>query len=92
MFTGIIEELGVVKSLRREASGARPTLSDSLALDGTLLGDSISVNGLCLTVVDIGRAEFSADVAFETLKVTNLGELKAGEKVNLERALRLSAR
>ena len=92
MFTGIIEELGVVKALRREASGARLTLSASLALDGTVPGDSICVNGVCLTVVDMGSSEFSADVAFETLKVTNLGELKVGEKVNLERALRLSAK
>ena len=92
MFTGIIEELGVVKALRREASGARLTLSASLVLDGAVPGDSICVNGVCLTVVDMGRSEFSADVAFETLKVTNLGELKVGEKVNLERALRLSAK
>ncbi len=92
MFTGIIEELGVVKALRREASGARLTLSASLVLDGTVPGDSICVNGVCLTVVDMGRSEFSADVALETLKVTNLGELKVGEKVNLERALRLSAK
>ncbi len=92
MFTGIIEELGVVKALRREASGARLTLSASLALDGTVPGDSICVNGVCLTVVDMGRSEFSADVAFETLKATNLGELQVGEKVNLERALRLSAK
>jgi riboflavin synthase len=92
MFTGIVEELGSVKALRRETGSARLTLSASTVLDGTILGDSISVNGVCLTVVDISKGEFSADVAFETLAVTNLGELKIGEKVNLERALQLSAR
>jgi riboflavin synthase len=92
MFTGIIEELGIVKALRREASGARLTISASLVLEGTAIGDSICVNGVCLTVVELGKAEFSADVANETLRVTNLGELRVGQKVNLERALNLSAR
>jgi riboflavin synthase len=92
MFTGIIEEMGSVKALRREAGAARLTISASMVLDSTALGDSICVNGVCLTVVDIGRSEFSADVANETLKVTDLGELQVGQKVNLERALQLSAR
>ena len=92
MFTGIIEEMGTVKALRREAGAARLSLSAATVLDGTALGDSISVNGVCLTVVELGKNEFSADVAVETLRVTNLGELKAGARVNLERALQLSAR
>lgn len=92
MFTGIIEEMGTVKALRREAGAARLSLSAATVLDGTALGDSISVNGVCLTVVEMGKNEFSADVAVETLRVTNLGELKAGARVNLERALQLSAR
>ena len=92
MFTGIIEEMGAVKALRREAGGARLTLSGSKVLEGTAIGDSICVNGVCLTVVEMGKAEFSADVAQETLKVTNLGELQIGRKVNLERAMQLSAR
>ncbi len=92
MFTGIIEEMGVVKSLRREAGAARLTLSASAVLGGSVLGDSICVNGVCLTVVALGNEEFSADVAVETLKVTNLGDLKTGARVNLERALQLSAR
>ncbi len=92
MFTGIVEEMGRVKALRRDAGAARLTISASTVLDGTVLGDSISVNGVCLTVVDLNASEFSADVAVETLKVTNLGELKAGARVNLERALQLSAR
>jgi len=92
MFTGIIEEMGSVKALKREGGTARLTISASKVLDGTALGDSICVNGVCLTVVDMGRSEFSADVANETLKVTDLGELQGGQKVNLERALQLSAR
>ena len=92
MFTGIIEEMGTVKALRREAGAARLSLSAATVLDGTALGDSICVNGVCLTVVEMGRNEFSADVAVETLRVTNLGELKASSRVNLERALQLSAR
>ena len=92
MFTGIIEEMGTVKTLRRNAGAARLVLSAARVLDGTVLGDSICVNGVCLTVVDLGASEFSADVAVETLKVTNLGDLAAGSRVNLERALQLSAR
>jgi riboflavin synthase len=92
MFTGIIEEMGAVRALRQEGGAARLTVSASTVLQGTALGDSISVNGVCLTVVDKKADEFSADVAVETLKVTNLGELKIGARVNLERALQLSAR
>ncbi len=92
MFTGIVEEMGSVKTLRREAGAARLTVSASTVLGGTAVGDSICVNGVCLTVVELGKAEFSADVAVETLAVTNLGELKVGTRVNLERALQLSAR
>jgi len=92
MFTGIIEEMGAVKALKREAGAARLALSASKVLEGTVIGDSICVNGVCLTVVDLGTDDFSADVAVETLKVTNLGDLKSGSRVNLERALQLSAR
>ncbi len=92
MFTGIVEELGVVKALRRDAGAARLTISASTVLESTAIGDSICVNGVCLTVVEMNRGDFSADVAVETLKVTNLGELKIGAQVNLERALQLSAR
>jgi len=81
-----------VKGLRREAGAARLAVSASLVLEGTAIGDSICVNGVCLTVVEMDGAAFSADVANETLKVTNLGDLSVGQKVNLERALRLSAR
>jgi riboflavin synthase len=92
MFTGIVEEMGSVKAFRREAGGARLTISASTVLGNTALGDSICVNGVCLTVVEKGTAEFSADIAQETLKVTDLGNMRVGQQVNLERALQLSAR
>lgn len=92
MFTGIVEEMGRVKSLRRDVGGARLTVSASVVLEDAAVGDSICVNGVCLTVVEFDRSAFSADVAAETLRVTNLGELKTGQEVNLERALRLSSR
>jgi riboflavin synthase len=92
MFTGIVEEMGSVKALRHDAGAARLTISASTVLGDTVLGDSICVNGVCLTVVALTKNDFSADVAVETLKVTNLGDLKIGAKVNLERALQLSAR
>jgi riboflavin synthase len=92
MFTGIIEEMGNVTALQRQGGSARLTVSASTVLGGTVLGDSICVNGVCLTVVHLTAHEFSSDVAVETLKVTNLGDLKNGTKVNLERALQLSAR
>ncbi len=92
MFTGIIEELGGVKALRRDSGAARLTVSALTVLDGTALGDSICVNGVCLTVIDMSKNDFSVDVAVETLNVTNLGDLRIGTKVNLERALQLSAR
>ncbi len=92
MFTGIIEEMGSVKALRRDAGSARLTISASTVLAGTVLGDSVCVNGVCLTVVEMHKDDFSADVAVETLRVTNLGELKTGSRVNLERALQLSTR
>ena len=81
MFTGIVEELGSVKALRREGGAARLTIAASTVLEGTVVGESICVNGVCLTVVHMTPHEFSADVAVETLNVTSL-----------ERALQFSAR
>jgi riboflavin synthase len=92
MFTGIVEELGTIGSLKREGNSARLSVSSSKVTTDSVIGDSICVNGVCLTVVEIDANGFSADVAVETLKVTNLGQLKAGDRVNLERALQLSTR
>jgi riboflavin synthase len=94
MFTGIVEELG---TLREAAPGPAPGCSRlvfgaSLVTGGTQVGDSISVNGCCLTVVDLGDGWWSADAVEETLRRTNLGTVAPGHHVNLERPLRLSDR
>ena len=83
MFTGIIEELGKVEKLTNN----QITITAKTALDGTKIGDSIAVNGVCLTVTNINTNSFCADVSPETMKVTALGNLKTGSFVNLERAL-----
>jgi riboflavin synthase len=87
MFTGIIEETGLV----REA-GARMTIECLTVLSDTTEGASISVNGVCLTAVGLTANSFSADLAPETLRRSNLGDLTAGSKVNLERPMALGAR
>jgi riboflavin synthase len=92
MFTGLIEDLGTVRELRREGSSVRLTVGTALPTADLHLGDSVAVNGICLTVVALGSASFSADVSPETLECSTLGELTAGKRVNLERALRLSDR
>lgn len=81
MFTGIIEEIGKVSS----ASTTRLVISARQVVDGIKPGDSIAINGACLTVTDFDRASFSVDVMPETLQRTNLGQLTAGDGVNLER-------
>ena len=81
MFTGIVEEIGKVSS----ASTARLVISARQVVDGIKPGDSIAINGACLTVTDFDRASFSVDVMPETLQRTNLGQLTAGDGVNLER-------
>ena len=88
MFTGIIEEVGKVLS----ASTAKLVISAPQVIDGIKLGDSIAINGACLTVTDFDRASFSVDVMPETLKRTNLGLLEAGDGVNLERPMALGGR
>lgn len=92
MFTGIIEELGEVRVVDAQAAGARLRIAAGAVLADAKLGDSIAVNGCCLTAVEIGNGEFAADLAPETLRRTNLGDLKAGSKVNLERPLRAGGR
>ena len=92
MFTGLIEELGTIKNINRGPRSARLVITARTVLEGTKIGDSIAVNGVCLTAVALGSREFAAEVMAETLDRTNLGELPIGEKVNLERAMRLGDR
>ncbi len=87
MFTGIIEELGKVASLDLHDAGARITISASTVTTDLHTGDSIAVNGVCLTAIDISSSSFAADVSPETLERSTLGSIKAGSAVNLERAV-----
>jgi len=88
MFTGIVEEVGKVSS----ASTTKLVISARQVVDGINPGDSIAINGACLTVTDFDRASFSVNVMPETLQRTNLGQLKAGDGVNLERPTTLGGR
>lgn len=90
MFTGIIEGVGTVKSIEKKGAFGRIVVEAGALLEGTGLGDSIAVSGVCLTVTSLSGNNFSADISDETLRVTVLGELKSGDKVNLERSLTLS--
>lgn len=92
MFTGIVEELGTVASITQNSENGNVTISASKVLEGTKLGDSIAVNGVCLTVTDIKSHSFCADIMGETLRRSNLGSLKKGTKVNLERAMAADGR
>ena len=92
MFTGIIEEIGEVSSIKKGAQSAVITIRARKVLEDMHLGDSIAVNGICLTTVSIGRDSYSADVMHETLRRTNLGDLRSGSKVNLERAMAADGR
>lgn len=92
MFTGLIEDLGEVVSLQRSGSQCSLTVTTSLPMRELQQGESIAVNGVCLTVTRFGDGRFTADVSPETLEVTTLGALQRGSRVNLERALRLSDR
>ena len=87
MFTGIIEELGSVRSIEERGENARLIINAHLVTEGTNHGDSISVNGVCLTALDIESDSFAADVSRETLQRSTLGRLKPGAPVNLERAV-----
>jgi riboflavin synthase len=92
MFTGIVEETGTVEALDRHSTGARLLIRCSRVLEDSNIGSSIAVNGVCLTAVDLREEGFSADLAPETLQRSNLGDLQAGSKVNLERPLSLATR
>lgn len=92
MFTGIIEELGTVLNLNRQNDSAELIIEANKVLYETKIGDSIAVNGVCLTVTKIASNRFTVDIMYETLNKTNLHELKKLSKVNLERALQLNSR
>ena len=89
MFTGIVEEVGRLRNADRHGDGARLVFEAEVVLEGTGTGDSIAVNGCCLTVVDLGSRWWAADAVAETLGRTNLGRLHTGDEVNLERPVRL---
>lgn len=92
MFTGLIEEVGSVENIVCGGKSGTMKIGCSKVLKGIKLGDSISVNGICLTVVRFDNKSFTVDFMSETLKVTNLGILGRGSKVNLERALMVGDR
>jgi riboflavin synthase len=92
MFTGIIEGLGTIAAIRSSSLGKRLTIETGFPLDQTKVGDSISVSGACLTAVQVADRHFEVDVSPETLQKTTFGNARVGERVNLERAMRLSDR
>lgn len=92
MFTGIIEELGTIEFLAPSTDGARLVVSASVVTSDVRDGDSIAVNGVCLTALDVTSGSFAADASPETLDKTTLGNLDAGSRVNLERAVTAATR
>ena len=92
MFTGIIEEIGTIKSVKRGPVSATLVVNASLVLKDLKVGDSINTNGTCLTVTGFGNDFFNTDVMAETMRKTNLNELKPGSVVNLERAMQAGGR
>ena len=92
MFTGIIEEIGKVKNIKSKTASSIITIEADTVTDNTKLGESIAVNGVCLTVVKISDTYFDADIMGETLRRSNLKDLKPGDSVNLERAVSAGGR
>ena len=92
MFTGIVEEVGVLKSIRRGASSAVLEIAARTVLEDIHLGDSIAVNGVCLTATSFTGSSFTADVMHETLDRSSLAALRPGSRVNLERAMAANGR
>ena len=88
MFTGIVEEVGVIRALARSGQTARLDVGAAVTAEGLEIGASVAVNGVCLTVVDLRRDRLAFDIGPETLAVTALGGLTEGQRVNLERPLR----
>ena len=92
MFTGIVEELAQIKSIKPRKKGIRYSISADFVMDDIKIGDSISVNGVCLTIVEAKKKYFCMDLVEETLNKSNLGELKVGDFINLERAMKATSR
>ena len=92
MFTGIIEGLGAVSAIRPAGQGRRLTVAADFDLNQTKIGDSLCVSGACLTAVKINDRHFEVDISPETLQMTTFGQANVGQRVNIERALRLSDR
>jgi len=92
MFTGIIEEIGIIKQLNQSGNDALIVVQCKKVLEGTKIGDSIAIDGVCQTVTALSSNSFSAQVSSETLNVTTFSKLKNGNKINLERALTLNSR
>ncbi len=92
MFTGIIEEVGRLKRVRQEREGLALVITAPQVVSELKVGDSVAINGVCLTVTEYDRASFTVEVSPETLRRTNLGTLKEGAGVNLERSLRVGDR
>jgi len=92
MFTGIVEELGCLREVESRGSASRLVVSAQTVLEDAGIGDSIAVNGCCLTVIDLGPGWWAADAVAETLARSNLGLLRPGDTVNLERSLPVSGR
>jgi riboflavin synthase len=92
MFTGLIEDIGIIKNIEKKGNAMRVLIECNLDLAATRIGDSIAIDGVCLTVVDLLPEAFKVEVSSETIQKTNFKEIKKGRKVNLERAMRLSDR
>ncbi|MCR5543837.1 MAG: riboflavin synthase [Eubacterium sp.] len=92
MFTGIIEETGTIKSIKKGSRSASLSISAKNIMDDVKVGDSIAVNGVCLTATSVSTSGFTADVMAETLRRSSLGALNPGDKVNLERAMLMNGR
>lgn len=92
MFTGLVEEVGTIQNVRRGARSCVLTIGCKKVLEGSQVGDSIAVNGVCLTVTGMGGSYYTADVMAETMNRSSLGQLSTGDGVNLERAMPANGR
>lgn len=92
MFTGLVESVGKITSIERQGEGSRITVSAGKIAEDVVMGESIAINGVCLTVTDIRPPQLSFDAVYETMRKTALGELQSGDNVNLERSLPVGGR